>query len=203
MLTRKAIGYGKIQSPAIKQALNYPLTAVISHWTFQSLFYMDRTERWFKLSLDLGLTVLLWSVLHQWLTAFLIAHSLNFFFNGQLWGLLKHYGLVHWAYDDFNAYVDELAQRARRESSIQSLCVYGSLARGEWNDQSDLDARLLRKPGPVNGLRSCLFLLAERTRALVKRFPLDLYVLDNDNPSAKLCTAEKSSDLLAQDRLWS
>jgi predicted nucleotidyltransferase len=203
MLTRKAIGYGKIQSRAIKGTLNYPFIAVISHWTFQSLFYVDRTERWFKLSLDLGLTVLLSLPLHHWLAAFLLAHSLNFFFNGQLWGVLKHYGLVHWAYDDFNAYVDELAQRARRESSIQSLYVYGSLARGEWNDRSDLDARLLRKPGLVNGLRSCLFLLAERTRALIKRFPLDLYVLDNDNPSARLCTAEKSSDLLAQDRLWS
>jgi L-malate glycosyltransferase len=203
MLTRKAIGYGKIQSRTIQRTLKYPFIAVISHWTFQSLFYMDRTERWFKVSLDLSSTVLLWLALHHWLVAFLLAHSLNFFFNGQLWGLLKHYGLVHWAYDDFNAYVDELAQRARRESSIRSLYVYGSLARGEWNDQSDLDARLLRKPGLVNGLRSCVFLLTERTRALFKRFPLDLYVLDNDTPSAKLCAAEKSSDLLAHDPLWS
>jgi len=172
------------------------------HWAFQSLFYMDATERWFKIGLDVLLTAGLGILLDRWLPwsiawtiGFMIAHTLNFLFNGQLWGALKHYGSLHQTFEDFARYVDAFAQRAGREPSIASVLVYGSLSRQTWSPSSDLDARIVRQPGLLNGLRACWFLLQERSRALVQRFPLDVYVIDSPRALDKLRTDEEAISL--------
>ena len=51
--------------------------------------------------------------------------------------------------------------------------------RGEWKETSDLDMRLVRRPGVRNGLRACWFVMKERTRANMRRFPLDVFLLDD------------------------
>jgi thymidylate kinase len=161
--------------------------ALVSHWIFQSVLYMDPSERWFKLGLDFILTALGTLLLKTWLTwpvavgvSFFAAHTLNFFLNGQLFALLKNYGGVSHTYEQFMAYTDALAQRAKKETSIQKIVMYGSISRQSWSHSSDLDARILRKPGVKNGIRAAWFLLKERTRALFSRFPLDMYVLDSE-----------------------
>jgi thymidylate kinase len=161
--------------------------ALVSHWIFQSVLYMDPSERWFKLGLDFILTALGTLLLKTWLAwpvavgvSFFAAHTLNFFLNGQLFALLKNYGGVSHTYEQFMAYTDALAQRAKKETSIQKIVMYGSISRQSWSHSSDLDARILRKPGVKNGIRAAWFLLKERTRALFSRFPLDMYVLDSE-----------------------
>jgi len=180
--------YGKFLSRPLRFLYGYPLVAVISHWIFQSLFYMEATERWFKLSLDLILMGLAGFLLNLWLPwqpalifGFLTAHTLNFLFNGHLWGVLKNYGYVRIAYEDYTRYVSALAWRANQVAAIERIVIVGSLARQEWTPQSDLDARILCKRGAFNNLRVCLFLVKERTRALLQRFPLDLYALDHQS----------------------
>lgn len=199
----KSGSYAKFEPVIIRRLLRYPLVAVVIHWAFQSLFYMDSTERCFKLGLDVILTGLGAVALGTWLptrvawpVAFLVAHTLNFLFNAQLWGVLKHYGLVRTSYDEFYLYVKKLGQRASHDPSIQSLLVYGSLARLGWSPSSDLDARIIRRPGFTNGLRACWFLLLERSRAFVARFPLDVYVLDDRQSLVKLHPDEKGIDLI-------
>jgi hypothetical protein len=147
---------------------------------------MDPTERWFKIALDAGLTLLLGAMLlavlpwfAAWPMAFLLAHTLNFLFNGHLWGVLKHYGFVSHSSADFDTYIGDIAHRLEAESSIERAAVCGSLMRGEWTKYSDLDIRLLRRSGFRNGLRACWFVLRERTRATSCRFPLDIYVMDS------------------------
>jgi len=191
--------YAKLESPTIRLLLRSPLVAVVMHWTFQSLFYMDPTERWFKLTLDLVLTLLGGTVLSVWLRwqvvwliAFMVAHTLNFLFNGQLWGVLKHYGMVSHTYEEFCGYVQDLGERTGREPSIWYTVIYGSLSRQQWSPSSDLDARIVRYPGFVNGVRVCWFLLRERSRALIARFPLDVYVLDSESALGKLCPDENA-----------
>jgi thymidylate kinase len=161
--------------------------ALVSHWIFQSMLYMDPSERWFKLGLDFILTALGTLLLKTWLAwpvafgvSFVAAHTLNFFLNGQLFALLKNYGGVSHTYEQFVAYTDALAQRAQKETSIQKIVMYGSISRQSWSHCSDLDARILRKPGLKNGIRAAWFLLKERTRALYSKFPLDMYVLDSE-----------------------
>ena len=189
----EAQGYAHASHPALRWLLRSPVAAIAAHWLFQGLFYMDTTERWFKLTLDVLLTVVAAAPLltrfrsHMaWLAAFTLAHTLNFLFNGQLWGVLKHYGIGGLSRPEFESYLCHLSRRTGNEPSILWAGVYGSLARGDWSPASDLDVRLVRKPGMINALRGCLFVLAERSRALIRRFPLDIYVLDDPGQLATM-----------------
>jgi predicted nucleotidyltransferase len=186
-------GYANVSHPALRWLLRSPVAAVAAHWFFQGMLYMDATERWFKLALDGLLTVLAAIPLRiwfrsdmAWLAAFILAHTLNFLFNGQLWGVLKHYGLVRLSRPVFESHLCQLSRRTRNEPSIRWAGVYGSLARGGWSPTSDLDVRLVRKPGVANALRACVFVLAERSRALLHRFPLDIYVLGDPGQLAAM-----------------
>jgi hypothetical protein len=116
--------------------------------------------------------------LPAFLLAFWMAHTVNFLFNGQLWGVLKQFGWVQTPYGVFIAYARGLDERGQRESSIKQLKVFGSLARDEWTPTSDLDARLLRYPGWLNGLQACWFLLCSAPGRCLP-FSLDCYVLDS------------------------
>ncbi len=179
-------GYAKFESAWVRYLLQKPFTAVAMHWMFQSLFYMDKTERRFKLGLDVVLTILFWLLFQRWLSwfvailaAFLISHTLNFLLNGHLWGVLKHYGYVENSYETFSAYAACLAVRTKTNQSIVYAAVYGSCVREEWHPASDLDVRLVRNKGLVNGLKACWYCARERTRALLYGFPLDIYLLDD------------------------
>jgi predicted nucleotidyltransferase len=203
-MTEERSGYAKPHNQFLQSLLRSPLVALAVAWTFQGLLYMDATERWFKIALDILLTALLGILLSvwfhwyvAWLVALVIAHSLNFLFNAQLWGLLKHFNLVRTSRTEFDEYLERLSERIRAEPSIQWAAAYGSLVRGEWKETSDLDVRLVRKPGLWNGLRACWFSLSERTRALVSKFPLDLFVLDDPGMLTLMRDDEPPLDLLA------
>ncbi|HRQ42061.1 MAG TPA: hypothetical protein PLD25_29425 [Chloroflexota bacterium] len=179
-------GYAKFESAWIRYLVRHPLTAVGMHWTFQSLFYMDRTERRFKLVLDVALTLLFWLLFQLWLPwfaailpAFFVAHTLNFLLNGHLWGALKHYGYVENSYDEFSSYAAHLADRVKANHSIVYAAIYGSCVREEWCSTSDLDVRIIRNKGFGNGLKACWYCTTERSRALLFGFPLDMYLLDD------------------------
>jgi hypothetical protein len=180
--------YGNIKSPPLRYLFRFPLVAIISHWLFQGILYMDPTERYFKLTLDLVMFVILYGCLSLifnslWMlfAAFLIAHTINFLFNGHLWGVLKHYGFIHHEEELFSLYRDKLFQRVQKEQSIKSIYICGSLIRNQYTPSSDLDIRLIRSPGFLNAMRICCFALLERSRAVLKKFPLDLYILDDTN----------------------
>lgn len=198
----KVSPYAKFKARWLRWLLRSPVVAVAMHWTVQSLLYMDRTERWFKIALDLAFTMVGGILLGRWLPrqiawviAFLLAHTLNFLLNGQLWGVLKHYGMVNLSFEEFALYVNAFRQRAAQESSIDTVLVYGSLSRQGWSPSSDLDARIVRHSGLVNGMRACWFLLRERSRALVYKFPLDVYIVDSQRALEKLRVDEEALPL--------
>ena len=169
--------------------LNRKLPAILVHWLFQGLLYMDATERAFKLSIDLALTALFSVVLVQWLpwytsvgVSLLLAHTINYLCNAQIYVVLKHFGDVRYTWEEVEAYIKGLKERIVNEPGIRYAAAYGSLARGEMKPTSDLDVRLVRGPGFINGVRACWFVLRERSRAFWRRFPLDIYVLDSPQP---------------------
>jgi len=195
---KPGIGYAKTNSKILQRLYRYPHFALASHWAFQSVFYLDSTERRFKIGLDILLTVfgtLLLSVWFSWWIscsiAFFIAHTLNFLLNGHLWGVLKHYGLVRHSHASFRGYVNEIINRTATVPAIKYVVAYGSLSREEWSSTSDLDTRIIRYPGYINGLRVCWFLVGERTRALLAGFPLDMYLLDDERSLQKLKPHER------------
>jgi predicted nucleotidyltransferase len=171
----------------LRPFLSNPIFALGVHWVFQGMLYMDWTERVFRIGVEVALASVFLFLLVPvgrfpigWAVtiAFLIAHTLNFLFNGQMWVVLKHFNLVKHSRAEFDEYLGQLAEKIRTEPSIGRAAVYGSIVRGEWNPASDLDVRLVRRTGVANGLRACWFVLRERTRALLNKFPLDIYVLD-------------------------
>jgi predicted nucleotidyltransferase len=206
MMTDKKHLYKVSGHPVLQPFFRSPIVGLGVHWVFQGMLYMDRTERMFKLGLDLILIAILWSlfflvleVSSAWaaVVAFLLAHTLNFLFNGQICLVLAKCEMVRHSRLDFDAYVRQFSERIRTEPSIEWAAAYGSLVRGEWTEYSDLDVRIVRRPGLWNGLRACWFTLRERTRALISRFPLDVFVLDDSMRLAMMRDNEHPQELVA------
>lgn len=157
-----------------------------THWVFQSMIYMDPTERWFKLGLDAAGTALAFVAIRKALAypqsvavAFLIAHTVNFLLNGQVHVALKWPGRHAREVAELNTYLDGVAGRVCRSASVSEVYLFGSAVRNEIRSSSDLDVRVMRRRGLRNGIVSCLLVAAERSRALVARIPLDIYVWDS------------------------
>jgi predicted nucleotidyltransferase len=171
--------------------------ALLVHWCFQGLLYADRTERIFKVSQTLVLTVVIGAALSatlmpvfSLLTGLLLAHTLAFLANSHPYVVLKHFGLVKTSRRDVDQVILRLAHEGSREPAIEWAAVYGSLARNEWHETSDLDVRLVRRPGWLNGIRGCWFLQRQRAIANWSRFPLDMYVLDSRAPLSRMKSGE-------------
>ena len=177
------------QHKILKRILQYPFGGLVSHWVFQSIFKMDHSERLFKIGLELFLTVTIFAASRlaiDWpmaiVVSFLVSHTINFIFNAQFWVVLKHYGLVSTTYEDYELYRNNLSIRLNKQKSILYGAVHGSRVTGKWRQSSDLDILLVRKKGPFNALKACLFVLRERSYAFFTRFPLDIYVVDSYEP---------------------
>jgi len=78
-------------------------------------------------------------------------------------------------------YLKDMKRRFANYECVTGVMIYGSLSRGVWHDKSDLDTRILRKPGLFNGFKCYLLVHIERLRALYYRQPLDMYMADNVN----------------------
>jgi len=196
--------YAHVQNGFLQFLMRLPIFALASHWIFQGMLYSDPTERIFKISLDLIGTALISYGLHffsGWVCAivisFLFIHTLNFIFNGQIWGVLKFFGYVNVSDIQFESYTIDFACRVRNNPSFTSALIFGSSCRGKRQASSDLDVRLLRKPGFRNGIKACAFLLTERTRAFFAHFPLDAYILDGEQSLKKMRKDEHGIDLFS------
>lgn len=193
----------RFSNPFLRWLLNIPIVGVAVHWLFQGMLYMDKTELAFKIGLEIVLILIcgllfaeifIWQI--AWLISFLLIHTLNFLFNGQFWVLMKIYRLVDHSFEDFDQYTKELSARINAETCFRYAAIYGSVVRGEWKPTSDLDLRLVRDNGLMMGLRACLFVVKERSHALLNRFPLDVYILDNMDRLSLLRTDEEPYVLL-------
>lgn len=163
---------------------SYPLyikvpILILSNWLFQGILYMDKTEKVFKLAIDALFTVVLVLFGVNIATSIIISHTLNWIFNGQIFVVFKNLKLIKTPKGKFDAYMERLKRKVKNEPSILWAGVYGSLVRGEFKETSDLDVRLIRKPGFTNGVRACIFVMKERSWATFNRFPLDIYVGDS------------------------
>jgi predicted nucleotidyltransferase len=159
---------------------------------------MDRTEKILKLSLTLFPAILMFFLFNYYypmtfsiVISFIIAHTLNWIFNGHLFGLVRNFGIVYNEPQIIIDYANEIKIRVSKEKSIDCVAVYGSLSRDEIKPTSDLDVRIIRKPGITNGLRACMFGLIERSRALFDKFPIDLFVVDSTEHLKKMRDDEK------------
>jgi predicted nucleotidyltransferase len=154
---------------------------------------MDSTEKVFYLVLDgfffLPLFFSLSAILNRGSSIFLAlitAHTLHWLFDGQLYGLARIFGLSSTKSEHFMDYTEGLRERAKKEKSILAIAVFGSLSRKQLTESSDLDIRVIRQPGALNGMRASIFTFLERSRALMGKIPLDVFVCDDFRSLLKL-----------------
>lgn len=178
--------YAVTDAKFLKFLLHSRLVALTAHWTFQNMLNMDVTELLFKVFIDIILTIIFSIIITTWLPvglaiviSLLFAHTINFLFNAHIFVVLKFFGDVTHELSEHQRYIEGIKNRLHQEPSIRWAAIYGSMSRGEFKPTSDLDIRLIRNPGFIPGLRACWFVLRERTRAHLNRFPIDFLVFDS------------------------
>ena len=160
---------------------------VCINWLFQGILGMDRTDRWFKLCFDGlvtgGLMALLWPLASFWIAFFssvFLAHTLNWLLNGHLFALGGYVGFTNTLADELWSYSAGIQYRTQGKTFLLGVLVFGSAVREEGvRVTSDMDMRFIRRSGFWNGVRAARFSMLERSRALIARFPLDLYLFDS------------------------
>ncbi len=184
------------------------------NWLSQGILYMDTTELLFRIGsefLGLCLFVLLSSFLLQidifhWKTilfSILIVHTIYWIVFSNWWALMLFAfpGLRNAGENATCYYLSKMAARLETRQAIKALLVYGSVTRGEWHDKSDIDVRILRKEGLVNGFQAFVIVMKERYRAFLGGQPLDLFLADEINFLNKMRSDEKPFVLVLQASL--
>ncbi len=176
------------------------LGVTVINWVLQDILGMDTSERWFKVSLDIVLTLILipfflffftfWPAM---LLALVLAHTINWLFNGHFFDAVgRFHSLCKMTLGKMIAYLQEIELRAKRRNSLLCILVIGGITRGQKiRNTSDVDIRFVRKKGFWNGLAANFGGMNERTRALFAKFPLDLYVYDDTKSLDRLRKDEK------------
>ncbi len=182
-------------------------------WLHQAITYMDSGERAFRLTIELAEFALMWAVLQQivsldvtfaWaypVLAALVVHTFNWITNSNIWALLlfSFPSLSNKGEAATCAYLNAMAQRLEGERSVVGLALFGSAARSEWHNRSDIDMRIVRRPGNLSLLRAASVTVRERWLALLARQPLDLYLADDVTFLRRMRADERPIFLIKRD----
>ncbi len=201
-MTRKTYGYWR--TGPIARFLDTLPGKLTSHWVFQGILIMDRTERAFKIGIDAAIALPMalilsrtMSIKRSLIVGFVTAHTLNLFANGQLMVVWKFHSTGGPTTEQLHTHLIGVGRRLGSRASVISVSAYGSLSRGELHDGSDLDVAVLRRPGLLHGLDACFAVATERARATWMRIPLDIHVWDSRASAKRMRLDEIAVDVLA------
>jgi len=167
----------------------HPLN-LLRNWLHQALSYMDAGELVFRIFIEgLETAVIFWIITEmnidipvyvEIVTALLIAHTINWIFNGNFWALwlFASPGAKNRGEKATVNYLLGMKGRLKRSGCIGGLALYGSAARGSWHTKSDLDVRVIRRKGFLNLICANIVIMRERFLALLYRQPMDLFLAD-------------------------
>jgi DNA-binding transcriptional ArsR family regulator len=186
---------------AFGEILRYGFMIFLSAWIFQGMLYMDKREALFKILLDIMLVVAFRALgLSVW-GSLLIAHSVNFAFNGQWCAMYTHMGATNVPPEKFLSYIAAMQKRIDKCNYITSATAHGSLSLGNYKSTSDMDIRVSPAPGGLNWVRAVCWAAVERARSFVSGFPLDMYLFDLDIIAQKMRNDEPPIVLKGQHTL--
>ncbi|MFA7156794.1 MAG: hypothetical protein WC123_03785 [Bacilli bacterium] len=171
---------------------NPRLFNLFRNWIHQALFYLDKTELFSRVVIEVffililaiffagGLDYASWSPWDLFFS-FFIVHTLNWIFNGNWWAciLFAFPNLKNPGEYSTCQYLNNMATRLRNSSSISAILVFGSISREKWHGRSDIDMRILRKTGLFNAISAVMIQMRERFYAFFSKQPLDMYLADN------------------------
>jgi len=170
----------------------FGLLDLLRNWVHQALFYMDTTERGFRIVVEVIAIFVIAFIFAKlagdnyfslWImiASLLVAHTINWILNGNWWACilfafpkLRNRGQVATCW-----YLNKMAERLRDSSSISGILIFGSVSRGEWHNRSDIDLRLLRRRGVFYAISAMAIQMRERLVAFFNRQPLDMYMADD------------------------
>lgn len=169
---------------------NIKWIVTIKQWIHQGFTYLDHTERFYRVVWELVPAALFlwlfkdianmswtWSVV----LAFVISHTINWIFNYNFWTCIDFTfpSVKNPGNDATIQYLAEVQERMNKSDIVTGCLLYGSMSRHVWHDKSDLDMRIIGKPGLLNGFKIYLLVCRERLIAVKKKRPLDLYMADS------------------------
>jgi len=179
----------------------------------QSFTYLDRSEQVFRLGLAVIGTLVSAIVLsfisgypvwHVWniVISFLVIHTLNWIFNGNWWAciLFTLPNLKNPGDEATCQYLNTMAKRVRKSSSISGILIFGSASRHAWHNRSDIDLRLIHRPGLKNALAANFITMGERFLAFLARQPIDMYLGDDVEFLKKMRKDEQPLFLIKRDK---
>lgn len=162
---------------------------VCSYWLFQGIIHADWTEKFYKIFFTLLFTTIFFllsiimlnlSLILNIIIAFFIAHSLNWVVNCNITGNFIHRIKIGKTNKNESLnYIEDLAARLDAEFSILCAAAFGSMSRGEFKNNSDLDISFIRRRGFLNSIKALRFLTKEIRWANKNKIPLEAYLGDS------------------------
>jgi predicted nucleotidyltransferase len=159
--------------------------ALASNWLFQCTLIMTTSELVFRFVLEFAIAASVFAILSlftsQTLSAIagvLIAHTINWTLNGNFWAVPKFFGRRYNIRRNIEFLKSLKKMRRPFKSCVVAIAVFGSLSRGQFNEASDLDMRIVRQKGFTNWVKANLFMLKLRSKSFLKKIPMDAFLLD-------------------------
>lgn len=179
-----------LQGTRFGELCRYGWMIFLSAWILQGVRIMNWREVVVKYVIDVVLIYLFVSLDINWIVAFIIAHTLNFIFNGQYFAMFTHMGATGVSAEKFLDKTLYIANELKKKSFCNAAIAYGSLSRGCYKTTSDIDLRLVPAEGEVNWWKLAIWAVWFRLRAFVWGYPLDMYCYDARVLSKKMRSDE-------------
>jgi len=181
----------QVKIPFLWPLLKNKYIIIAINWTFQGMLYATWSERLFRISLELIFATVIYipllSLVHSpipvALSSLFIAHTLNYTFNScNPWGVLKFSGRTFNVEKNIG-FLQEITRKmgGTFRNNILVIATFGSMSRGQFDETSDIDMRIIRRHGVLNYVMTNVFALYLRSIAFIRKIPLDLFVLDDVN----------------------
>ena len=196
-----------------KQGGELRLSNLPRNWLHQALTYLDKGELISRVVVEILEIALLYFLfirfaikfpidsIYVFLLSGIIVHTLNWIFNANFWTviLFSFPELTNPGEIITCDYLNHMSLRLSKHSSVTVLAIYGSISRRQWHERSDVDIRILRKPGIGNLISAFFITMRERAIAFIKRQPIDLYLADDVNFLLKMRNDESPIFLIRRD----
>jgi predicted nucleotidyltransferase len=150
---------------------------------------MDKGERLLKIFFEAILIIAFFFILCAFfeITYFLliivsvfVIHSIMWIFNDHFWGLISDVGTVpSLSKEKLILYCNRIYKITKSSKSIIAILVFGSISRKEIHDQSDIDIRIIRRPGFTNLISAYFLCMKLRFDAFIHVIPFDLFLGDD------------------------
>ena len=150
---------------------------------------MDKGERMLKIFFEIILVIALFIILNMFfntsdiiliIVSILIIHTIMWIFNDHFWGLISDITMVpNLSKEKIILYCNRIYSLTKSSKSIIAILVFGSISRKEIHDQSDIDIRIIRRPGLINLLNAYFLCVRLRYDAFIHVIPFDLFLGDD------------------------